>query len=264
MTGNADLPISGLVRSWPDVTREECAGYHVIDLPNGETIKGQWDLRGRMPEYIGNVDVRGKRVLDIGAASGFLTFEMERLGAREVVSFDADDHRRIANIPVWNSEYVQNRAKWKHDVDVFLTMLKNGYWYNHKRLKSKAACLYGDVYDIKAPDSAFDVVVVGQILVHLRDPITAIAEAARVAKETLVIAEGTYDSPETVGMLHARASKGGPPYIWWQLSLPAYQELLGMFGFEIERVHKAKYTCIQHEHASGDIEVTTIVARRRG
>lgn len=256
-----DLP--GLVRTWPDVKPEECAGYHYIDLPGGELVKGQWDLRGRMPEYIGNVNVKGKTVLDVGAASGFLSFEMERLGAAQVVSFDADDHRRIANIPVVGSAYVANRQQWAADVDIFLTRLKNGYWYNHKRLGSKAACLYGDIYDIKAPDQSFDIVVVGQILVHLRDPITAISEAARVAKDTLIIAEGTYNSPDPAGILHAHPANGGPPYIWWLLSVPAYRNLLEMFGFRVEKVQTKAYTCVEHEHARGEIDITTIVARRR-
>jgi len=256
------VELPGLVRTWPDVKLEECVGYHYINLPGGEVITGQWDLRGRIPEYIGNVDVRGRTVLDVGAASGFLTFEMERLGAAQVVSFDADDHRRIANIPVVDSDYVTNRQKWAADVDSFLTRLRNGYWYNHKRLGSKAACLYGDIYDIKAPDRSFDIVVVGQILVHLRDPITAISEAARVAKDTLIIAEGIHNSPEPTGILHAHPARGGPPYIWWLLSVPAYHNLLEMFGFRIETVQTKPYTCVEHEHAKGEIDITTIVARR--
>jgi predicted nicotinamide N-methyase len=34
--------------------------------------------------YLGNFDFVGKRVLDVGAASGFLTFEMEKRGAEVV------------------------------------------------------------------------------------------------------------------------------------------------------------------------------------
>jgi len=255
-----DLP--GLVRTWPDVKRDDCTFYHCIDLPAGEEVRGQWDLRGRMPEYIGHVDVWGKTVLDIGCASGFLTFEMERLGAAQVVSFDADDHRRIANIPVAGSEYVVDRKKWAVGVDTFLTRMKNGYWYSHRRLGSQAACLYGDIYAIEAPDKCFDIVVVGQILIHLRDPITALSEAARLAKDTLVIIEGTYDSPEPTGILHARAALQGPPYIWWLMSVPAYRNLLEMFGFRMEKVQTKSYTCVDHEYAKGKIKITTMVAKR--
>jgi len=40
-----------------------------------------WDLRGQFEGYTGRVDVRGKRFLEIGAASGFVSFEAEKRGA---------------------------------------------------------------------------------------------------------------------------------------------------------------------------------------
>lgn len=248
--------------NWPDVRREECANYHFIDLPNGEVFEGQWDLRGRMPEYIGGVDVNGKSVLDLGCASGFLSFEMERLGANNVVSFDADDHRRIAFIPVPGSPYVEDKESWKVDTDQFLTRLKNGYWYCHKRLNSGCVAYYGDVYDTGLPGQMFDIVVMGQILVHLRDPITAIMEAGRVCRDALIIAEGPYESNDAALSMHARAERGGPPYMWYALSLPAYREVLALAGFKIESVSTAEYNCTNHEHAVGDIAIQTIVARR--
>lgn len=248
-------------RSWQDVPKEACHFYHVIDLPNGETTPGQWDLRGRCEEYLGGIDFKGKRCLDIGCASGFLSFEMERMGAREVVSFDADDHRRITFLPVHSHKYMTDRHSWNREADQFLTMLKNGYWYSHKRLNSKAVALYGDVYELPAVEP-FDVVVLAQILIHLRDPVTAIGEAARNCKDTLVIAEGVWDSKETAMISHARAVRGGPPYIWWQLSLPLYKEILAMCNFKIERVHSVPYKCSGHEYLNGDIPITTIVAKR--
>src|SRR4051812_37484330 len=70
----------------------DCWFYHVMDLPGAGKVGGQWDLRGQVDEYLGGFDFRGKRVLDVGAASGFLTFEMEKRGA-DVVSFDMKDNR---------------------------------------------------------------------------------------------------------------------------------------------------------------------------
>ena len=73
----------------PDLN--ECVFYHSMDLPGLGTVEGQWDLRGRFDEYIGGIDVNGKTFLDVGAASGFLSFEAERRGA-SVISFDALDY----------------------------------------------------------------------------------------------------------------------------------------------------------------------------
>jgi hypothetical protein len=59
-----------------------CFFYHTMDLPGVGVVHGEWDLRDSFDEYIGGgVGVRGKRVLDVGAASGFVTFSLEQRGA---------------------------------------------------------------------------------------------------------------------------------------------------------------------------------------
>lgn len=73
---------------------EECWFYHSMDLPEIGTVQGGWDLRGRNDDYLGSVEVSDKRVLDVGTASGFLTFEMEKKGA-QVVSFGAENEFQI-------------------------------------------------------------------------------------------------------------------------------------------------------------------------
>ena len=66
----------------------DCYFYHTMELPGHGVIEGRdWDLRGRVDEYLGNVAFAGKRVLEIGPASGFLTFEMEKRGG-EVISVE--------------------------------------------------------------------------------------------------------------------------------------------------------------------------------
>ena len=62
----------------------DCDFYHVIQLPDGRLTTGQWDLRATADQYLGGVDVDGKRVIEIGPATGFLSFHMERGGAQVV------------------------------------------------------------------------------------------------------------------------------------------------------------------------------------
>src|ERR1700722_14294937 len=74
--------------------------YHAFDMPDGTVLPGAWDLRGHESAYLGGVDVAGKRVLELGPATGFLTFAMERLGAAEVVSFEAGFDVPINTLPI--------------------------------------------------------------------------------------------------------------------------------------------------------------------
>jgi hypothetical protein len=82
----------------------DCYFYHTMELPGLGVIEGRdWDLRGRVDEYLGNVDFAGKRVLEIGPASGFLTFEMEKRGA-EVVSVEVTDEHGWDFVPLPGGE----------------------------------------------------------------------------------------------------------------------------------------------------------------
>ena len=71
----------------------DCYFYHTMELPRHGVIEGHdWDLRGRVDEYLGNVEFAAQRVLEIGPASGFLTFEMEKRGADVVCVEVTDEH----------------------------------------------------------------------------------------------------------------------------------------------------------------------------
>src|SRR6266581_1458863 len=64
--------------------------YHTIELPDGTVLPGLQSpehLRWRLSLFNLPEDLRGKRVLDIGAWDGWFSFECERRGA-EVLAVD--------------------------------------------------------------------------------------------------------------------------------------------------------------------------------
>jgi len=66
--------------------------YHSITLPDGFVIKGiMYDMSQYLPYYKIPEDLKGKTVLDIGAANGFFSFEFDRRGAKEVIAMDFTD-----------------------------------------------------------------------------------------------------------------------------------------------------------------------------
>ena len=71
-----------------NITLEDCVFYTVQDIPGlSEPTKGEWDLRKNIDKYLGNVDFKDKTVLELGPASGCLTFEIENRGG-EITSIE--------------------------------------------------------------------------------------------------------------------------------------------------------------------------------
>src|SRR5204863_8950700 len=68
---------------------EGCYFYHSIELPQLGLQVGQWDLRDDIDAYLGHQSFASKRVVDVGTASGFVSFELEKRGA-DVIAFDRD------------------------------------------------------------------------------------------------------------------------------------------------------------------------------
>jgi len=81
---------------WKIKSVNECNFYHSTEIPGVGLIEGQWDLRQGLDEYLGGYDFTGKRVLEIGPATGFLTFQIEKT-AQEVVAVELPMDRDFWN-----------------------------------------------------------------------------------------------------------------------------------------------------------------------
>ena len=239
----------------------DCYFYHTMDLCDLGTVRGPWDLRNRLGDYLGGVPLANRRVLEIGTADGFISFEMERDRAT-VVSFEAETADSFSQLPFPDSLYTTNRRTWLGEINCFLESVKNAYWLAHRLYNSSARLYCGNVYNLPEALGQFDVVVVAQILVHLRDPIAALEQAARRCSDTLIITEGTADHAEPIMRL-CGTLESGRPYAWFHLSRGLYRELLTMLGFEIVCITERRYICHYPGYESL-IPLTTIVARRCG
>lgn len=228
------------------VSQGECEFYHSIDLPRVGSIAGHWDLRGRFADYTGHTPVEGRTFLDVGTATGFLSFEAEKGGA-SVTSFDADGPERYEYV---TGDTGRDPAHFRR--------LRNGYAFSHELLGSKAELVLGDVYSLSQSVRAHDVVLVGQILVHLRDPLLALQQAAEVSRDILIITEGSFESESPVSVFLGEKSS----YSWWHLSTGLYRTWLGMLGFDIISVTRGQFTCL-HRDNPGEVDLWTFVAKRR-
>jgi len=234
-----------------DIT--QCVFYHTMEVPGYGRIEGPWDLRGGEREYLGKVELAGKRVLEVGTASGYLCFWMEKQGA-EVVSYDVCESQDWDVVPYAQYDhegFAQERRRGTR-------RLNDGYWLIHRALGSNARVVYGSVYRIPAEIGAVDIVTLGSILLHLRDPFQAMRQAARLSRELVVVT----DLLPTEGREKAMYFKPDfrtvePKETWWHLPPEIIVAFLGILGFEDTAV-----SFHQQRHSWGVAKLYTVVGRR--
>jgi tRNA (mo5U34)-methyltransferase len=138
--------------------RDALGWWHSFELPDGTRIDGVVsleNLRIRLAQFPIPEDLRGKRVLDIGAWDGWYSFEMERRGA-EVVAIDVWDNPRLREMRSLLGSHVDYRTL--------------------------------DVYDLD-PSSIgrFDVVLLLGVLYHLKHPLLALERVCSVTTELAAV-----------------------------------------------------------------------------
>ena len=180
----------------------DCYFYHTMDLPGHGRVGGEWDLRGGEDAYLGNVPLQGKRVLELGTASGFLCRYMESKGAN-VVGFDLSSEQSWDLVPFARFDIASHASAMKTHIE----RLKNGWWFAHRLLNSGASAVYGSIYAIPKEIGAVDISTFGALLLHLRDPFHALFNAVQLTRETVIVTEIHPEQP--VG-----SSMGLPTAAW--------------------------------------------------
>lgn len=213
----------------------DCDFYHSTDIPGYGTVTGQWDLRAGIENYVGHFDFRGKRTLDVGTASGFLTFHAENAGA-EVISFDLSEGWPWDIVPFHGSDLAKIDATHR----AIIRRMNNGYWLCHRALGSHAKVVYGTVYNIPLAIGPVDVAIYGSILLHLRDPFLALENGSRLAREAMIVADvcplgpfGRFLRNPSFMPNHRHSDRF---YTWWGLPPRLVQEYLAILGFNNAKV----------------------------
>jgi SAM-dependent methyltransferase len=238
---------------------EDCFFYHAMELPGFGLVAAHRDLRGRFEDYVGGVNVAAKSVLDLGSATGFLCFEAEKKGAARVLSFDMSDARQQTFLPFKDKLYYRDHERWVRQYGAEIEQWKNAYWLCHRLLNSKAEVYYGDIYALPTELGQFDIALVGSVLEHLSDQITALASIARLTKETIVVVSPLLQTDERIARFEALASNPDADFTWWTYSLGVYREVFGMLGFTIASVSHDSYYYMYGDRFE---ERSTIVAVR--
>jgi hypothetical protein len=261
MVGNASFE-----NPKPQPKIEDCFFYHSIDLPGYGTLKGSWDLRGHADDYFGKVDLRGKRVLDVGTATGFFAFEAERRGA-EVIAFDLGEDVPCDQVPTYHELTVRtfgaSRAFIAKQDRVMRMKMRNGFWFCHHALRSSVKVCYGNAYDIPQKIGDVDIAFFGAILLHMRDPLTAVESASRLAREAVIITEPMFhptndDLPTMMFLPSIRQPRNLDTF--WQHTPVLMGNFLEILGFTETKVNY--HDQIYNDLGGTEIKFFTVVGRR--
>lgn len=208
----------------------DAAWYQSLLLPGGIVTPGNFDTLDELERVPFPVSLSGSRCLDIGTADGFWAFEMERRGAKEVVAVDLRDPAQL-DWPGLPHSDEQMRAVMGPEV-----AKHRGFEIAREALGSNVEWRELSVYELH-PElvGTFDFAFIGSLLLHLHDPVGALAAVRGVLRGELLSVDAV--SP-LLTALHptqpiARFEAPGWP-MWWSLNLAAYRRLFPAAGFEIK------------------------------
>ena len=216
----------------PGTARERIAAhahwYHAMELAPGAETPGWFDLRP-IVDLMPWPDVRGRRCLDVGPYDGFLSFELERRGAAEVVAADIGSHLD------WDWP-AGMRARGTELAAIAGPEVGAGFRIAADLLGSRVERIEISAYDL-SPERVgrFDVVVCGSLMLHLRDPVRALEAIRGVCGERFLSAETI-----RLGLTarHPRAPAAelvgvGELCQWWVPNAAGHRRMLAAAGFEV-------------------------------
>jgi len=232
---------------------DECDFYHTMEIPGHGLVRGYWDLRGRTDEYLGNFDFAAKRVLEIGPASGFLTFELEKR-ASEVVAVDVADKHAWDFVP-YPAPTMQPVYAARHEQ---IRLLKNSFWFAHRKFGSRARVWYGDIYNLPEELGQFDVAVMASVLLHLNSPLLVMAECAKRAS-ALIITDLLYPDLEGQAVCRLQPTVENRQWdTWWNLSSDIIRQFASVLGFGSMTTTRHKQYL---ELTGANVDFFTVIAR---
>jgi tRNA (mo5U34)-methyltransferase len=201
--------------------------YHTLELGEGVVTPGWLDTRRVADRVSLPASLEGKRCLDVGTFNGFWAFEMERRGAREVVAIDVLEPERWDWPAGSEPETVAAIAKRQAG--------GAGFEIAKRALGSKVERLDRSIYELDEADvGRFDVVYVGSLLVHLRDPVGALERVRSVCDGALVVVDGI-DLPLSLLLPRrpvAALDGRGRPW-WWYSNAAGLARIVEAAGFDV-------------------------------
>jgi tRNA (mo5U34)-methyltransferase len=194
--------------------------YHTLDLGGGVVTEGMFDHRPMEHKVMLPDDLTGLRCLDVGTMDGYWAFAMERRGAAEVVAVDLED-----------PEALDWPASLRHRVVKTMDETKGArFELARQALGSKVSRVLRSVYELDDDLGQFDLVFCGDMLVHLKDPATAVERLRKVCRASAVVYNPVEEHFPYRRRPLARLD-GIEEFEWWLPNRAALRRLMVAAGF---------------------------------
>jgi len=259
---------------------KNCSFYHIQEIPGiTKPTIGLFDLRKNINQLLGNNNFKNKKVLELGPASGFITFYLESLGAKMTCIDLSIKKDKWDTVPHANKDWKKTQIQGMKE----LSKVRNAFWFAHKQHKSKAKLIETHINNLPKSTPIQDYGLVATVLLHIQNPFLALQIMSSKVKEKMIISDfiddmGTvskknkikisnvakfisskYFNKNSLTKFLPRNSDSNLNYdTWWKLSPTTIIEMMKILGFE-----KQKY--LEHVQYCNNkpIDMYTIVFKRK-
>jgi tRNA (mo5U34)-methyltransferase len=208
--------------------------YHTLQLPGGVLTHGMFDHAPVLDRYPIPHDLTGMRCLDVATMDGYWAFEMERRGAASVVALDLEDPDQLdwpASLRSWHDRSLDETKGERFELA-------------RRALGSKVERVLMSAYDLSPALGTFDFVFCGDLLLHVKDPITPVENIRSVCTGSAVIVnvikKFRFNEQRPLAELD-----GVDHFEWWTTNLAGLERLVRAAGFprvEVAEPFELPYT----------------------
>jgi len=242
--------------------------YHTIDLGDGLVTPGEWDHRPLL-NHFDFPDMSDMTVLDVGSATGFFAFEFEKRGAKvtsvelpSLADWDMpsghDSKQTLLELMEYHCAKNLEEAYYLH--------LDGPFRFCHERMRSKVARHYSTIYNLASGElknQKFDLVFLGDILLHLFSPLHALNVVTQLCRHHLIIFQeltGFSDESQPLMLYAGGRSRQNDSRTWWYPNRACIEQMLERLGFQ--NVYLGARIDTTHRPSGGICPHSVIHARR--
>jgi SAM-dependent methyltransferase len=198
--------------------------WHTIEVAPGVVTPGGWDLRPTAARVPWPESLEGLRCLDVGTMDGFWAFELEHLGAGEVVASDVLDATKL-------DHFAADRARGER----YRRSSERNFGLAAELLGSRIELRELNVYELESAEvGEFDLVMMGYVLQMLRDPVGGLEAVRRVCRGHVILLETVSRPLDLLPVPLARLDARRDGSEWFVFNRRGLRKALDLAGWVVE------------------------------